>query len=438
MTRFPLSRFLFPFLLLLPCDTSWSQPPSNKKDKNAADSPASPDTSGFRYGGGEVEYGGSGPKNRVETSEIIVVVSEDSKTAYGFSKQTGKWTSRTLPQVKHASSAGKSTRITPIAADSVAAIQIGRVVCAYSGPAGKWSVLEVAGKQPFRVAVQNGLITVTVRDEIYTFAAAGGTWTSPSSSDGPSQKAAGAFVLDGAEKSTAEALSSLADLPQDTLAQDDAKLRRYVAETEARTLAIAKKVRLYVDTPEADPKTLQGLKDHLTQAVATAFSARQTYEQHRIRRMAMRLQRLRKQLDARHLAKESIVRRRVEELLDPKLGWDSPELPSRAETPAEKKYLQLLEAQWKSVEAAYRAGRGSTTDMMESLTEYKRALVARARGREQQQAARQDLLETLRQYAKITQEQYKAGRIHRSELLRIEAEVAKVEMELQKDDRKDE
>lgn len=79
-----------------------------------------------------------------------------------------------------------------------------------------------------------------------------------------------------------------------------------------------------LDDPEA--------RTQLSQAVANAFDQRQDHQKAEAKRMQEKLKQIQDAIDSREMLRERIIQRRVDELLDPNVDWESLS-PSAAGSP---------------------------------------------------------------------------------------------------------
>ena len=109
--------------------------------------------------------------------------------------------------------------------------------------------------------------------------------------------------------------SSLSLSPSDSLDN----LRRQCGKLEQQTLELAAALRNSATAPAAAGQ----LNDRLREAVRNAFNAQQKLQWAELEQFTQRLQDIRQAIETRQRIAQSIVDRRVEELLDPNLKWDN-------------------------------------------------------------------------------------------------------------------
>ena len=96
-------------------------------------------------------------------------------------------------------------------------------------------------------------------------------------------------------------------------------LRGKCAELEQRTRELAARLR----GPLPDPATGDRLNTELRDMVKQAFEARQQLQRAELAEFAERLRRIQQSIEMRDRISQQIIDRRVEELLDPALRWES-------------------------------------------------------------------------------------------------------------------
>lgn len=117
-----------------------------------------------------------------------------------------------------------------------------------------------------------------------------------------------------------------------TAAEPDWRAAKY-RELEAQAARTAARYRHVRQSAGVTGPQLQELKDRLRQEVAAVFAARQDWQQAELNQLRARLATIDLSLDARERIKDTIIDRRVEELLNPDIVWDSQEQPGEEPHP---------------------------------------------------------------------------------------------------------
>jgi hypothetical protein len=221
--------------------------------------------------------------------KIIVSMSENGDAVWGFSKTTGNWTKQ---EIRPAS----KDELRPTVSFSVASLQVGKRVYAFSGQTGRWDVLRLAVDQKPRVQVHLDMVLVTDGQTIYTFADATGRW---SSNAGPQTEA----------------------LPERNPERLD-RLTQTLQQLEERSLVVARQFRQWKSVKIVDRQQLSKMKAQVRKAVSDAFEARQELQQAELDELRARLLRVQQLIETREGIEEKIIDRRVEELLNQELSWD--------------------------------------------------------------------------------------------------------------------
>ncbi len=235
----------------------------------------------------------------IAAGDLMVSWSEDGDAVWGFSKRLGIWKKQVIdPAAKEP--------LVPIAGSNVACVQVGRRFYGFSSETGWWNVLELPADKDLAGAVpvvEKDLVLLTVGDSIYTYASSTGCW---SSRDG----------------SIAESRENVLDTPPSTPA-DTAALRADYARLEQEAAGL---IKMLNDHPARSQVTGvdAGFRANLTKVVRNAFEARQGLQRAELAAFRLRLDALQKRIDDRERRQDEVVKRRVEELLNPNLKWDPP------------------------------------------------------------------------------------------------------------------
>lgn len=375
-----------------PADPATSQPPPYREMREAglAGVPAVP-----------------APKYLVGR-DVVVSWSEKGEAVWGFSKSIGKWARQEIqPAAKE--------ELVPLVSSSVAALQVGQAIYAFSGQTGRWDILRLPENRKPRVSVNADMVLVTDEENVYTFANSTGRWSSPDAiasepgdgdeltvfylkhtkaqsvsailsqlfrdfspvvdqrlnaiivrSDSKEDLAKLEAVLklldqpiqaeqpnqtDRARKPTPEdfirplrggaraparqqpAVPPQQPTPEDLLRamrggagasarQQPATLREKYNELEQQAAQTAEQYRDLPDKATRARFTAAALKRQLADTVKRAFEARQELQRVELGALCQRLVRIERQIATRERIKDTIIKRRIEDLLNPELRWD--------------------------------------------------------------------------------------------------------------------
>lgn len=226
--------------------------------------------------------------------------SKDKDVLYGYSFVIGEWIALDI---------GPQDRIVPKVYGTVATVQDRNGIAAFSGISGGWDRLELS--EPF--AAQPRFVDDSVRlqtkDQLYIFAARYGKWTSPVDAH-PAQ----VFPTTTDSSSSSEPSHDHHD-DGHTIAQ----LEEAWEHAERKTVEVA----LGLQRAYATEDELDELRKELRDAVESAFSARQMLQEARMNEMRDKLSQIKTALQSRAQRRDRIIERRVEELQDPGLNWQS-------------------------------------------------------------------------------------------------------------------
>lgn len=391
-----------------------------------------PGAGGFGTGGGgfggvagqPIPFRAAPAKNSVMSANIVVSLSDDGKTLWGYSKSVGRWTRTNLSE--------PLVNAVPVVGDSVGCFcsvkdnKYGNIVWAFSGGTGRWDKLELAAEHAAVPQVNQDMIVVEDDGKLHIFSDATGQWASqdellanaqvqgdpagdpyslfapvsPAKPASPSVKvfrlqysSSGAIlnvlsdlyggrddfrlasdartnslIVSGPNEllDEFEALVSTLDekpspnnpageygsrgsTPQEAFQNywrggdggaqslqgfqfrgqpgDAAELTREYQRLNEAALAQAEQLRGLRATaadPAAGQKAIEARKNEVRDEVAKAFDARQQQQQAQVAELVQRLQSLQATIDAREKIRDRIIDRRVEELLDPNLKWETP------------------------------------------------------------------------------------------------------------------
>ena len=338
----------------------------------------------FGFGGGFGGAGGIGSivmgipesaipgRKWVAGKKVIVALSDDGKRAFAYSEQHPRWASQDLEPVSGAKA------VVPVQEGDVAAVQLGHICYAYSATLGTWDVLKLPEGESAVPSVFNDSISVhSASQGDFVYKNAWGKWFSAEeikagrvaellaqpnavAANQPDEKTSQEFVVfylknvqateaarivrqvfggkvnPAVEERTnslivasddpltvnrvrellqAIELPAAKELALPQVAQSVDGLRRLYNELEQRTRELADGLRAAGRPPAAEFE--------LRDAVKQAFEARQKLQRAELAEFAERLQRIQQSIEMRDRVSQQIIDRRVEELLDPNLNWDS-------------------------------------------------------------------------------------------------------------------
>lgn len=115
------------------------------------------------------------------------------------------------------------------------------------------------------------------------------------------------------------------DLPEVTLEVIEV-FRSELQDIESKAAATAQSLREREKARDSDRKQVESLRVELHRQVELAFALRQKLQQTELAAIRHRLAGVQKQIEAREQIRDRIIRRRIEELLDPTLQWEAEEL----------------------------------------------------------------------------------------------------------------
>lgn len=273
--------------------------------------------------------------------DIGITWSKNRDTLYGFSVTNGTWSALRIPV---------QDSIIPYVSNSLGVVRLSRGFAAYSGTASRWDVLELEHETNAMPSLSSHHITLETNDHLYTFAESLGKWTSPTDPRLRPDEDSETQSLDNESRSENETgrISSIRPtdptaLPDgsiiDVVVGDPARVLRVpvvrqppgltdglaMAAREAEEQSIAAAIKLRDSRQHLGPKHPEHtrLQTELRAAVSRAFDARKELQTRRLQTLEERLKRIRQSLQARVELQERIIERRVEELMDPEVDWQS-------------------------------------------------------------------------------------------------------------------
>jgi hypothetical protein len=280
---------------LLPVDESL---PTQAIETPVADEPAA---EGFGTDGfSRAEYS-------VESQGLMIVWSRKNGKLSGFSRQTGDWS--------HLAVAPHEFINEPILGGKVGAVRVGDTVAAFSGTTGTWDVLRsrAQSKEAPRIEIASSdLVKVKVGVLLYTFAAASGKWTSPNDSDFGASTASKPISAQPAVRGPL----APSFVPAPGIISNNPFRSPGSSPFDQEAMQLARRYRENTQNDAVARKTL-------TDAVTIAFDKRQAFQRSEAERMQAKLKKIQQAIASRDKLRPRIIERRVEELLDPDVNWDT-------------------------------------------------------------------------------------------------------------------
>ena len=243
----------------------------------------------------------------LESQGIMIVWSRKNGRLSGFSQQTGDWSHLTVtPQ---------QVMNQPIVGGKVGAVRVGDTIAAFSGTTGAWDVLRSRASlkdAPHIEVASSDLVKVKIGKLLYTFAAANGKWTSPNDSNFRTSTPRIPIDAQPAPSDPTDTFS----VPPAAIIPGGRNRENSSGQSGQDVLVLARKYRG------------KGLNDArarkvLSEAVAVAFDKRQAFQRSEAERMHAKLKQILQAIERRGKLRQRIIDRRVEELLDPNLNWDT-------------------------------------------------------------------------------------------------------------------
>lgn len=317
------------------------------------------------YGSGPGGVSMSNP-HQVSSGGLMITWSENNDELRGFSTSLGEWDTLTIE---------KQDGIVPIVNTDVAAVRIGDSMAAFSAAKAQWDVIRLSEGSQAVPVVFNDYVKVEDNGHLYTFAAAKGRWTSPTDPEFtngsmtfdvknvnlvtlrnqfdewlkslPRYKGRGVrvmFTFNGrnevaridtdrksvlteveAKLNELSALSSTDGAVSSTVPTgDDVRiLESRVARLRDELLELDIAVRDSTGTKDSSTENNSEQQRELHKLVEKSFDLRQQMQRLEAQRMKLRLQLIETNLDAREKARESIIDRRTEELINGTAGSTS-------------------------------------------------------------------------------------------------------------------
>lgn len=313
---------------------------------------------------------------RVISDNVMITWSEARDVAWGFCKSLGTWARQEIHPPAKEPQVGAAG---PVVGDDLAVWQVGPTYYAFSGQVGRWDVLQLAEGHTPPPLVDADYALVHDGDEVHTFAASTGHWTSPTGStpklaitttdDGNIK----VFTLKNASAKEAQRLvdqlfardirSAAADERTNSLivrGSDEilnvifgilarldepsestppatgtfgrqwqpppsASVEQLAAEYQAKERQAEELARQLRELPviESHRSSRDELLTGLRRAISAAFAARQQLHQAEIAQLEQRLKTVQRNVETRQKLSDEIIDRRLKDLLDPQTQWES-------------------------------------------------------------------------------------------------------------------
>lgn len=293
-----------------------SDDPPNETGQNDAEQSNAPSTFGI-VGSFSPPKMPDPKQEGVWGSDVGVMCSPERDALYGFSFVTGQWTKLDIePQ----------NEIQPTVGTTLAVVELSGDVAAYSGKTGHWDILKLNQPITSGPRLTQNVITVRTKDHMYTFAAQGSYWTSPTDASLdklPSRATEGSQPANAVRSQSSLAGRAVAGAVARMLGTGTAMLDRTWQNAEDESLSIAKKLQHQSKYLGSEHPELARLRQQLRDSVTKAFRVRTESQRQRMKSMEKKLSKIRKSLEARQDLQERIIERRIEELLDPQVNWNA-------------------------------------------------------------------------------------------------------------------
>ncbi len=336
-------------------------------------------------GGMEIPPSAIPGQNWVDGGTLIIAISDDGKTAFGYSEPHPRWAAQNLEPLPNA-------KAIPVVGHGIAAVMHGNFCHAYSPSLGRWDSLKLPVGETAVPAVGDDSVSVhSASQGDYAFKNAWGKWFSADEIKAgkvaeflqtrqATVPAARRVVnpeleirvfslvnMDATEVARllrqlyGEAINPVVDVRTNSLvcknapsaldevealllklestaikghdlptsAQPVDGLRKLYNELERRSQELAAKLRY----PAQTAATAKQWNGELRETVQKAFEARQNLQRAELADFTQRLQGIQQSIEMRDRISQQIIDRRMEELLDPNLKWDAPAIVSENQVP---------------------------------------------------------------------------------------------------------
>jgi len=318
----------------------------------------------------------SGPPSDAPIISNDIAVWKVGSTLYAFSGAVGRWDVLKLPE-DHKSAAGSGR---PLVDDNLAVGQVGSRYYGYSGEIGRWDVLNLPEGHSPPPVLDSGFARIHDGDDVYTFAASSGRWSSPQGKEAaienpPGESRVEIYHLRHARAAAVERILRQLVVGVDSIVADERTNALYVrgsanrlsevesllqrldqpatpAEQKAvgqssalshadAAASVAERTKQYeakeqeaaiiVQQLRAAKELRPGheamLRTNLKSVVTQSFQLRQKLHEAELAHLTSRIRGIEQTIQARQKIADQIIDRRVKELLDPNLQWDADRSP---------------------------------------------------------------------------------------------------------------
>lgn len=279
----------------------------------------------------------------VSSDNVTISWSDHRDELQGQSGKTGKWSMLKIP---------RQDFIIPIVGANMAAVMVGKSLAAYSAECGRWDVLEVAGIDKKGVAVEDNSVKVFVGKEkrFYVFSSKSGEWTSPTDPDyrpaeevlhvsletarrcmevfkdtkASLQVTNGTMKVCGTKRRVDDVVRKIREIEAAEVAlkidqgrdrSSSSTLSTKNSLAEQQSLALAKSLR------NGEASTEQ--RAQLRSLVARSLDHRFVQQRKLAQQLEERFRAIQTALQSRKQNRDRIIDRRLEELLDPSVEWQT-------------------------------------------------------------------------------------------------------------------
>lgn len=287
----------------------------------------------------------AGTKRRIEQADkygrpvvstgVTVTWSDDHQELQALSAMTGRWSNVKIP---------REDLIVPVVGTAVAAVQLQSSVAAYSAESGTWDLLDVGRDENPIVTVDTSAVKVNFKDSsrMYFFPLKTGVWTSPNDPDYREKEVV--LSTDGVPTSVfADAASNRVNMQTDRQGVRIQGIARYV-DAAVKTIEAARgrqkgsdglaggqsqstggspDVTLALQLRSAGKAIGPEDRAKLQSVVESLLQERLDRQKKMAQQLEAKLHQIEKTLAQREANRKLIVSRRVEELLNPDVDWES-------------------------------------------------------------------------------------------------------------------
>ncbi|MCR9200448.1 MAG: hypothetical protein NXI04_17570 [Planctomycetaceae bacterium] len=287
----------------------------------------------------------AGIKRRIEQADkygrpvvstgVTVTWSDDHQELQALSAMTGRWSNVKIP---------REDLIVPVVGTAVAAVQLQSSVAAYSAESGTWDLLDVGRDEEPIVTVDTSAVKVNFKDSsrMYFFPLKTGVWTSPNDPD-YREKEVVVSTTGVPTSAFAEAASNRVSMQTNRGGVQIRGIARHVdaavrmieaarvsqagheglAIGESQSAGGSPDVRLALQLRSAGKTVGPQDRAKLQSVVESLLQERLDHQKKMAQQLEAKLRQIEKTLAQREANRELIVSRRVEELLNPDVDWES-------------------------------------------------------------------------------------------------------------------